>query len=156
MLAEPFGISLRLLGWFAGSASEADVLAALTQSLPDYMVPSSLMRLDAWPLNVNGKVERKALPRTEQRNAVSESVTYADEQEKLICESIAAVTGIEIVRSNDDFFALGCDSISAMALCTALRKAGFVLRPRDVFGLRHASRMKVALQPLETQPQLRM
>lgn len=156
VLAEPFGISLRLLGWFTGSANEADVLAALTQSLPDHMVPSSLMRLDAWPLNVNGKVERKALPRPEQRNAVSESVTYADEQEKLICESIAAVTGIEIVRSDDDFFALGGDSISAMALCTALRKAGFVLRPRDVFGLRHASRMKVALQPLETQPQLRM
>jgi L-arginine---[L-arginyl-carrier protein] ligase len=156
VLAEPFGAGLRLLGWFTGSAGEADVLAALAQSLPDYMVPSSLSRLDVWPLNVNGKVERKALPRPGQHSPLSGTVAYADEQEKLICESIAAVTGIETVRSDDDFFALGGDSISAMALCTALRKAGFLLRPRDVFGLRRADRMKTVLQPLETRPQLRM
>ncbi|EJN00004.1 non-ribosomal peptide synthetase [Phyllobacterium sp. YR531] len=156
VLAEPFGSSLRLLGWFTGSADETDVQVALAQSLPDYMLPSSLSRLEAWPLNVNGKVERTLLPRPEQRNAVSKAVAYADEQERLVCESIAAVIGMDAVRADDDFFGLGGDSISAMALCTALRKVGLVLRPRDVFGLRRADRMKTALQPLEAQPQMRM
>lgn len=159
VLAEPFGTGLRLLGWFTGTANEADVLDALARSLPDYMLPSSLSRLDAWPLNVNGKVERKALPRlgarSEQRSGGSDDVRYSDRNEELVCTSIASVIGLDRVRADDDFFALGGDSISAMALCSALRKAGFVLRPRDVFALRRADRMKSALQPLNVQPQLR-
>jgi amino acid adenylation domain-containing protein/non-ribosomal peptide synthase protein (TIGR01720 family) len=156
VLAEQFETGLRLLAWFTGDARETDVLAALQQSLPDYMVPSSVQKLDAWPLNVNGKIERKELPRPTSQAVADEVATYADDVEKLICESMATVIGLGSARADQDFFALGGDSISAMALCGKLRKAGFILRPRDVFGLRRADRMKTALQLLETQPQLRM
>lgn len=156
VLAETFETGLRLLAWFTGSTDETEVLAALTRSLPDYMVPSSVRKLEAWPLNVNGKIERKELPRPGQQIADGEIAVYADDDEKLICETIAAVIGLDSVRAADDFFSLGGDSISAMALCGKVRKAGFILRPRDVFGLRRADRMKTALQPLEKQPLLRL
>ncbi len=154
VLAEQFETGLRLLAWFTGGADEGDVMAALRQSLPDYMVPSSVQKLDAWPLNVNGKIERKELPRPYQQAVSVEVANYADDDEKLICECIAEVIGLGAVRADQDFFALGGDSISAMALCTKLRKSGHILRPRDVFGLRRADRMKTALQQLQTSLQI--
>ncbi|TCQ05369.1 non-ribosomal peptide synthase protein (TIGR01720 family)/amino acid adenylation domain-containing protein [Rhizobium sp. PP-F2F-G36] len=155
VLAETFETGIRLLAWFTGSTDETAVLAALTRSLPDYMVPSSVRKLEAWPLNVNGKIERKDLPRPRQQTLAGDIAVCADDDEKRICKAIAAVIGLDSVRAADDFFALGGDSISAMALCGNLRKAGFILRPRDVFGLRRADRMKTALQPLDMQPPLR-
>src|SRR5690606_37752894 len=47
-----------------------------------------------------------------------------------------------------DFFAHGGDSITAIALCTALRRRGFALRPRDVFAGRDAQGMALAVQPV--------
>ncbi|CAN7333611.1 amino acid adenylation domain-containing protein [Phenylobacterium sp. LjRoot225] len=149
VVAEPAGASHRLIAYCTGQGDEAEWLGELAERLPDYMTPSSLIRLDAWPLTVNGKIDRRALPRPGRRDETSGAIAYASEAERLVCESMAAVIGAAPVRGDDDFFALGGDSISAMALGTALRRAGYLLRPRDVFTLRRADRMAAALTPLK-------
>ncbi|WP_163021161.1 AMP-binding enzyme, partial [Pseudomonas viridiflava] len=57
----------RLVGYFTEQADVAtlnvgELRTALLAVLPGYMVPSALVRLDAWPLTANGKVDRRALP----------------------------------------------------------------------------------------------
>ncbi|MDF3342236.1 hypothetical protein P3H80_32790, partial [Mycolicibacterium septicum] len=52
----------RLIGYVTGPADPATIRAALGQRLPGYMVPAAVLVLDAIPLTVNGKLDRRALP----------------------------------------------------------------------------------------------
>ncbi|ABC30550.1 Non-ribosomal peptide synthetase modules and related protein [Hahella chejuensis KCTC 2396] len=122
----------------------------LSEMLPDYMMPSALAILPAWPLTVNGKIDKQALPtiRPPSRQTGKAPVTA---EEKLVCAAIAQVLGLEHTCVDDDFFNLGGDSISAMSLGTELRRSGYQLRPKDVFTQRTAARMSRAMQPLKKQ-----
>ncbi|KAF0812621.1 Linear gramicidin synthase subunit B [Andreprevotia sp. IGB-42] len=155
--AEAAGASHRLLSWCTvATPLHADqpglaqqLLATLAVSLPEYMVPAQLVLLETWPLNVNGKVDKAQLPRpaVETRDVViGRAPTNAAEQ--LLCDAARTVLALNAVGADDDFFHLGGDSISAMALGTELRRAGWLLRPRDVFAQRTLARMAAALQPL--------
>ncbi|MHA7270283.1 amino acid adenylation domain-containing protein [Arthrobacter sp. HLT1-20] len=159
VIAEALGHTNRLIGYFvpaAGSdlagaqAPEAQLRALLAASLPDYMVPAVLVRITALPLTVNGKVDRAALP-APTAPAVGRSRPPANDLEALVCEAVATVVGQLSVGPDDDFFVLGGDSISAMAVCGAARRAGYQLRPRDVFAQRTPAAMATALVPLESQ-----
>ncbi|MGH3776455.1 MAG: amino acid adenylation domain-containing protein [Pseudonocardiaceae bacterium] len=101
-------------------------------ALPDYMVPSAFVILDRLPVLPNGKVDRKALPSPELTAAVSGRAP-ATPRERLLCEAFAAVLGVPAVGAEDDFFALGGDSIVAMQLVNRARGAGLVVTPRQVF-----------------------
>jgi amino acid adenylation domain-containing protein len=87
--------------------------AYLEESLPDYMIPAFLFRLDALPLNPNGKVDRQALlemiPRRQQRN--SAFIAPESETEKQIAAVLQGVLGIERVSVDDNFFDLGANSL---------------------------------------------
>ncbi|MFP2934988.1 AMP-binding enzyme, partial [Pyxidicoccus sp. 3LG] len=64
----------RLVAYAVAPGADASALKeALRQKLPEYMVPSALVLLDALPLTANGKVDRKALPVPELRTAQPES-----------------------------------------------------------------------------------
>ncbi|VEB42676.1 Surfactin synthase subunit 1 [Chromobacterium violaceum] len=155
VLAEAVGGSHRLIAYCtmaeAGRHEEAGLSAALlaqvAETLPDYMVPSALAVLPEWPVNINGKIDRKALPAIRPQNAVA-GREPANEAERLLCAAVAKVLNLEQAGPDDDFFQLGGDSISAMSLGTELRRAGFLLRPRDVFAKRTPAGMAAALQPL--------
>lgn len=159
VLAEAIGATHRLLGYCsvpdaalrADPALPAKLLEQLATCLPDYMVPAVLTVLDALPLTVNGKIDRQALPKPQLAVAAAGRAP-ANEQETLICQGIAALLGVACVGADDDFFALGGDSISAMGLGTRLRAAGYQLRPRDVFAQRTPARMALTLQPVAPQP----
>ncbi|MBY0444929.1 MAG: amino acid adenylation domain-containing protein, partial [Burkholderiales bacterium] len=139
VIAEAAGTGNRLIAYCTIAADlppdlarlEADLLAQLAECLPDYMLPSALAILPAWPLNVNGKVDKQALPKVSLQSQ-QQARLPANEAERLVCVGVAKVLGLERVSPDDDFFYLGGDSISAMALGSALRRDGFVLRPRDV------------------------
>ena len=160
VIAEVIGATHRLIGYCSvqddalrtDANLNAHLLAQLATQLPDYMVPAVLMVLEDLPLNVNGKIDRQALPKPQQAQA-SHSRAANTPQEQLICAAIASLLSLENVGADDDFFALGGDSISAMGLSTAARRAGYLLRPREIFAERSAARMAIGLQPLAQQPQ---
>ena len=155
VIAEVMGATHRLIGYCsvqddalrADSALNARLVAQLATQLPDYMVPAVLMVMAELPLNVNGKIDRQALPKPQQAQQ-SQGRAASTPQEQLICSAIAGLLGLESVGAEDDFFALGGDSISAMGLSTAARRAGYLLRPREIFAERTAARMARDLQPL--------
>lgn len=120
-----------------------ELLNALRNQLPDYMVPAALVIMDEFPRNVSGKVDRKRLPAPQVHSAGGEATNA---QEILVCDLIARVLKLSTAGVDDDFFALGGDSISAIMLCTELRKAGYDLRPSAVFSQRNARLISQSLQ----------
>ncbi|WP_406209737.1 amino acid adenylation domain-containing protein [Kitasatospora sp. NBC_01560] len=110
---------------------------AVAARLPAYMVPSAFAVLDALPLNVNGKLDRGALPDDAlDYTGVSAGRAAETETEQLLCELYAEVLGLPETGAEDDFFRLGGDSISSIRLIGAARAEGLSLSPRDVFEVR--------------------
>ncbi|BCN62366.1 hypothetical protein RE9431_08210 [Prescottella equi] len=124
---------------------DADSLRAwASDKLPEYMVPSTFVVLDAFPLTPNGKLDRRALPEPDLA-AASEHVAPRTELEETLSDLMAGVLGLERVGVTDDFFALGGDSIVAIALVNQARREGFSISARDVFQLRTAAALAAAL-----------
>ena len=135
-----------------GDELDGEVLrAGLGKRLPAYMTPVAIVVLKEFPLSANGKLDRKALP--DPSEAVqSESRPPLPGPEAMLAELIAGVLRVDRVGADDDFFLLGGDSISAIGLCTALRRRGVLLRPRDIFECRSVARMAQALESLAPTP----
>uniref|UniRef100_UPI002456CA53 non-ribosomal peptide synthase/polyketide synthase n=1 Tax=Nocardia wallacei TaxID=480035 RepID=UPI002456CA53 len=100
-------------------------------SLPEYMVPTSIMVLDEIPLTPVGKLDRRALP--EPVFTAREYRAPASETEAIIAAVFADVLGLEQVGLDDSFFALGGDSILSIQLVSRAKERGVVFSPRDVF-----------------------
>ncbi|MGD9540910.1 amino acid adenylation domain-containing protein [Methylocystis sp.] len=119
--------------------------AALAKRLPAYMTPVAIVALQELPLSANGELDRKALPDPSEA-AQSKSRQPLPGAETMLAESIASILRVDEVGADDDFFSLGGDSISAIGLCAALRRRGYLLRPRDIFECRSVARMAKALE----------
>ncbi|OBB23887.1 hypothetical protein A5792_31400 [Mycolicibacterium peregrinum] len=93
----------------------------LAERLPEYMVPTQIMVLEEFPLTSSGKIDRKALP-----EPVFAATLFRAPQtpaEKTIAQAFAEVLGLEQVGLDDDFFALGGDSLTATRVCARLQSA---------------------------------
>ncbi|WP_217653577.1 non-ribosomal peptide synthetase [Seinonella peptonophila] len=84
----------------------------LLQKLPDYMVPTQFIKLDAFPLTPNGKIDRRALPKPRASNSTS-IVTTNDPIEEMIQKIWRDVLNQPIVGLEEDFFAIGGHSLLA-------------------------------------------
>ena len=120
----------RLIGYITGTADPIAARAALTERLPGYMVPATIVALEALPLTVNGKLDTRALPAPEYIDSERYRAP-ATPVEEILAGIYAEVLGVARVGVDDSFFDLGGDSLSAMRLVAAINKslnAGLSLR----------------------------
>ncbi|GCB52471.1 non-ribosomal peptide synthetase [Streptomyces sp. NL15-2K] len=110
----------------------AAVRSHAARALPDYMVPSALVVLDALPLTPHAKLDRKALPAPTTAGAPG-GREPATEAERILAGLFRDLLKLADVPLDHGFFALGGDSISSIRLVSRAAEAGVVISPRDVF-----------------------
>ena len=123
--------------------SEEAIYRYLADKLPEYMVPSVLVKIEKLPLTINGKLDRGALPDPGFVNKES-YVEPRNEVESKVCEILAEVLGLTIdkVGIRDDFFRLGGDSIISIQLVSRLRqRLGLQLSIKDIFSYKTIERL---------------
>jgi len=124
----------RLVGYVTGAVDPQVVRAEVARRLPEYMVPAAVVVVDAMPLTVNGKLDRKALPAPEYGDGAGGGYRApSDAVEQILADIYAQVLGLDRVGVDESFFELGGDSILSMQVVARARAAGLVCRPRDVF-----------------------
>ncbi|MGZ7022259.1 MAG: condensation domain-containing protein, partial [Ilumatobacteraceae bacterium] len=109
----------RLVGYITGAADPVAARAALAERLPTYMVPAAVVVIDALPLTVNGKLDKRALPAPEYQEADGYRAP-ANAVEEILAGIYAQILGLERVGADDSFFELGGDSLSAMRVIAAI------------------------------------
>ncbi|MFC3964490.1 amino acid adenylation domain-containing protein [Nocardia jiangsuensis] len=139
----PDGTGERLVAYLAGKAPDVErVRTALAARLPSYMVPAAFVLLDALPLTVNGKLDRAALPEPQAEQAVFRAPE--GHAELVLAEVFTELLGVERVGADDDFFALGGDSIASIQVVARARTRGVTISPREVFEHRTVAALAAA------------
>ncbi|WP_138996528.1 non-ribosomal peptide synthase/polyketide synthase [Rhodococcus zopfii] len=111
----------------------AATLATVAADLAAYMVPATLVVLDALPITATGKLDRRALPAPDFAALSTSTRAPAGEIEARLVALFAQVLGVDTVGVDDSFFALGGDSIMSIQLVARAKTAGLDFTPRDVF-----------------------
>jgi len=112
----------RLVGYVTGTADPTSLRTLLGERLPQYMVPAAVVAVEAMPLTVNGKLDKRSLPVPVYQDAARYRAP-ANAVERTIADIYAHALGIERVGADDSFFDLGGDSISAMRVVAAINTA---------------------------------
>jgi len=158
VVAREFGPSdTRLVAYVVPVNGDGPGSAALRRglrsSLPDYMVPSTFVHLDALPLTPNGKVDRKALPapgalRHEPQSREAPRTETERHVGRLWCELL----GVESVGRGDNFFDLGGHSLLAMRMVHRFEEEkGVRLNPRELL-FRNLEQLAAACDEIGAQP----
>nr|WP_314142341.1 non-ribosomal peptide synthetase [uncultured Rhodococcus sp.] len=110
------GVDDRLVAYVvtvSGSVDPDALAAGLRGRLPDYMVPAVFVGLDELPLNASGKLDRRALPKPDASVSAAEYRAPETDTERAVVRVFEDILGAERVGVDDDFFALGGNSLSA-------------------------------------------
>ncbi|PUA36864.1 non-ribosomal peptide synthetase, partial [Paenibacillus elgii] len=131
----------------------AELRAAMSQELPNYMIPSYFVQLAQMPLTPNGKIDRKALPAPEgSMHAGGEYVAPRTPTEAKLAHIWQDVLGLEKVGVKDNFFELGGHSLRATALASKVRKElNMELPLRHIFQFPTVEQLAEAIGQLEQQ-----
>ncbi|KER04351.1 photoditritide non-ribosomal peptide synthetase [Photorhabdus temperata] len=137
VLALGDGQDKRLIAYVAAEAQEGLVNSLrvhLSAILPDYMVPAAFVRLDAFPLTPNGKLDRRALPAPDEE-AFARQVYEAPQgkRETMLAAVWCELLGIEQISRHDSFFALGGHSLLVVRMIERLRRIGLGISVQTLF-----------------------
>ena len=113
----------QLYAYFTSDAeiSYDDLKSFLGRSLPQYMIPAFFIKMEKMPLNRNGKIDRGALPGSEEAIRPDTSFAAAEtEAEKMLTQVWSEVLGIAEIGIDDDFFAIGGESLSAIKVISKI------------------------------------
>jgi acyl-coenzyme A synthetase/AMP-(fatty) acid ligase len=143
---DPAGTGHRLIAYVVrvrGAAGTShDLRSHLLQRLPDYMVPSGIVLLDALPRTTSGKVDHRALPEPAFGSEQSAHVAPRSTTEQLLVEIWCDVLGLKQVSIHDNFFELGGHSILAMQVIARIHDSlGVDLGMRQFFVAPTVARM---------------
>ncbi|MFG2094577.1 non-ribosomal peptide synthase/polyketide synthase [Streptomyces sp. NPDC048612] len=123
----------------------------LRRTLPDYMVPAVFVPLDRIPRTSSGKTDRRALPEPPAGpDTATRYVAPRTDTETCLAGIWAEVLGVPRVGVEDNFFALGGDSILSIQIVSRARRAGLGLTSKDVF--RHQTVAELALRTAAVTP----
>lgn len=126
----------RLIAHYVGSGDSERIRSYLKRELPEYMMPSWLIKMGALPLTPNGKVDRKRLPGPDTESLEPKN-TYAEPRnplEELLANIWADVLKVNRVGIDDNFFRLGGHSLLATRMMSRIREVFYVDVPlRDLF-----------------------
>ncbi|RDI50183.1 non-ribosomal peptide synthetase [Nocardia mexicana] len=131
----------------AGEAAEWDstrLRGALANVVPDHLVPSRIVVLDELPRTINGKIDRAALPEPPSESGGRPPSTPA---EHALCEVVSEALDDDAVSIDDDFFAIGGDSITAISISSRLRAHGLLLSPQDLLTRRTLAELAATAEP---------
>lgn len=116
------------------STTMTELRKYLRSRLPEYMVPNSMLELDALPMTPNGKIDRKNLPDPSGNSAHEEEyVPPRNKAEEYVAELWKEALGVGRVGVHDNFFNIGGHSLLSMRLIARIRReTGVRLSPRTV------------------------
>jgi amino acid adenylation domain-containing protein/non-ribosomal peptide synthase protein (TIGR01720 family) len=123
----------RLVAYLVGEAETETLRQALAQRLPEYMIPSAFVKLEAMPLTPNGKLDRRALPAPDYAEHQATFVAPRNEVEATLSQVFAEVLRVSQVGIHDNFFRMGGDSILSIQLVSRVAQQGYPLRVKDIF-----------------------
>ncbi|WP_336084315.1 non-ribosomal peptide synthase/polyketide synthase [Nocardia sp. SSK8] len=127
-----------------GAVVVEELRAAALRALPGYMVPAAFVLLDALPVNASGKLDRKALPAPDR--VVTAYAAPVGPVEETVARVFGEVLGLERVGRDDDFFALGGNSLVATQVAARLgADLGCRLGVRDLFAATTVARLAVTV-----------
>ena len=121
------GVAKSIVGYYVLDSkfevlTSAEIQNKLSQVLPNYMVPGSLMAIESFPLTINGKLDKQALPDPEFNSSETAYVKPSTELEKQVCEIWQKLLGLNQVGITNDFFRLGGNSILAIQISHRMSK----------------------------------
>ncbi|MBV9108895.1 MAG: amino acid adenylation domain-containing protein, partial [Gemmatimonadetes bacterium] len=120
--------------------------AHLAARLPAYMVPGAVVVLNALPRTPNGKTDRRALPEP-VRNAAASYAPPHTAVEAALAEAWSEVLGVERVGMDDNYFALGGDSIRSVRLVAAVQRRGLSISVPHLYRARTVRELAASLEP---------
>jgi len=117
------------------SALGAELRSFLAERLPDYMLPAAFVLLDALPLTAGGKLDRRALPAPglDQAETDDDAALPRTPVERLLARIWAEVLRVERVGRDDNFFALGGDSLLCIQVVVRAGQSGLRITPLQLF-----------------------
>ncbi|GAB3949648.1 non-ribosomal peptide synthetase DhbF [Kribbella albertanoniae] len=126
-----------LAAYVITDAEDAALREHLAQSLPDYMIPTTFTQLDRFPVTVNGKLDRRALPQPNLAASATDGRPPETDTELTLATVFREVLHLDTELSvDDDFFRLGGDSISAARIVAFARERDLIFKLSDVFAQR--------------------
>ena len=126
----------RLIAWLVAPpipALRESLRLHLQSTLPDFMIPCAFVRMEAFPLSPNGKLDRKALPAPERLTEACAYRAPQSEGERQLAAWWRELLQVEQIGCDDDFFALGGHSLHAIQLMVKLKREGIALEMKTLF-----------------------
>lgn len=144
----------RLVAYTVGDADPATLTTYLRTQLPDYMVPATFVPLAALPTTPGGKIDRAALPTPGQSHADRPAHGHppTTATEKTLAATWSDILRVTPIGADDDFFALGGDSLQVMYAVVAARRAELPLTPRMITRHRTLTAVATALDAQHQHP----
>lgn len=133
-----------LIGYFSSkhqTVTKSDLKLCLSKRLPDYMVPSVLIELEAIPLTANGKVDRKALPVLDIASLQTTYRAPVTAQEQVLAKLWQSLLNLDRVGLDDNFFALGGHSMQVMTMIAKAKAQGLQLDVTQVYNSANLSEL---------------